>query len=136
VKHIAVLVFASFVIAGCQILPEASRIDLYESKWSVTSLGDEQLGGRVELNFNPRGVDEVAELSTPCAVTEFGFSMDTDGSIIQFGGPKRTVERTCSSVDQDLDARLAEALIDVTHWSIQDQQHITLGGPTTVSLAR
>ena len=129
------LLLAPFVLAACQLVPAPYQIDLYQTQWTIDSIGAQPIGDS-RIEFNPGGVDGIVHVITPCGTTDLGVSQDSDGNILEFGGPSRLAQSTCSTDQAVREAELIEALVDTDSWSIQDTNHITFQGSSDMRLSR
>lgn len=69
-RTFSVLVVA-MCLAACGVIPAPYRVDLYQTTWTIETLGSDAGSIGWAIAFNEGGTDAVAVVTTPCGRTQF-----------------------------------------------------------------
>ena len=122
-------------LTACSLVPSAYRVDLFQSKWSVSDQAGQPVATVLALSFNENGHDGVVSVKTPCGAVDRGVDMDSDGGSISFSGQAAT-SGDCSNVDREATIAFLLALDGVRDWKVVDANHIVLTGTKDIGLTR
>ena len=100
------------------------------TEWAVESIDGQRVANEMSLVFSDRGGSTVV---TPCRTEPLGFTMNTDGSSIEFDLPE-TPAGACDDVSAREDSALFEALAATENWTVLNDAEIELRGPPVVRL--
>lgn len=118
------------MIAGCASSP-FQRLDPSGTTWTVTEVTGLALpDSSVVVAFDDAGGYTI---SSPCQVVTGETWIDTDGEGFGFFKP---AVRTADCNDPALEVAVIAALLAVQGWDVTDSDHITLLGPSSITLVR